>query len=128
MPARLFAGLLKGVSGTSPSSSRTLGGAGGGAAVSLSTSGGAQLYGRGGGKGDATVLAVASAAASVDNTVVYAPHYYSTDGYACLGATNVTSGNGKTNVLPVSYASDGEHVVWSHPEGASSSSSTFHLR
>ena len=109
--------LLKGISGTTPSPSRTLGGAGGGAGIKLSTSG-AKLFGRGGGKSDAMTLTADSGQAFVDNTVVYAPHYYSTDGYACLAATDRTTGNGKTNVLPVSYSSDGEHITWSHPAQA----------
>jgi hypothetical protein len=30
---------------------------------------------------------------------------------------NATTGNGKTNVFPVSFSSDGEFVSWSHPDG-----------
>lgn len=111
--------LLKSVGGAARSADRTLGGAGGGQGVSLSTSSATRLYGRGGGKADATTLHPTGAVtASVDNTVTYAPYYYSTDGYACLAVTDVLSGNGKTNVLPVTYATDGSHIRWSRPAGA----------
>ena len=103
------------ITGTKPSSARTLGGAGAGSGVRLSTGSDALLYGRGAGKNDATHLTATSASAFVDNTRVYAPHYFSTDGYAILAAVNKTSGNGKTNVLPVSYSTDGSFISWSFP-------------
>eukprot|EP00966_Prymnesium_polylepis_P286783 6624199-Prymnesium_polylepis.1 len=77
----------------------------------------AKLYGRGGGKPDATQLTATTVDAFVDNTRVYAPHYWSTDGYSCLAVTNVTTGSGKTNVLGVSYSADGAHVTWTHSAG-----------
>ena len=161
--------LLKSIGGTTPSATRTLGGAGGAGGLVLSTSSSAKLYGRGGGKADASQLTATGASAYVDNTQTcvptraavspgppaahstihsprpplcmcsvwipfshlssyppthffsaiaspsprYAPHYYSTDGYACLAVVATTTGNGKSNVLAVSYSSDGSHIAWS---------------
>lgn len=99
------------VNGIHPSSSRTLGGAGGGTGVTLSTAG-ASLYGRGSGGGDATKLTADSNTAYVDNRVVYVPHYYSTDGYAALGVVNETTGSGKTNYFPADYSSSGKEITW----------------
>jgi len=100
---------------TTSSPTRTLGGKGGGTGVRLSTSAGALLYGSGSGKDDAAQLTAKSATPYVDNTVVYAPHYFSTDGYAVLAVVNTTTGSGKTNLFPANFASDGAHVSWSFP-------------
>ena len=67
---------------------------------------------------DAAQLTAKSATPFVDNTVVYAPHYFSTDGYAVLAVVNTTTGSGKTNLFPANFASDGAHVSWSFPAGA----------
>ena len=84
---------------TTSSPTRTLGGKGGGTGVRLSTSAGALLYGSGSGKDDAAQLTAKSATPYVDNTVVYAPHYFSTDGYAVLAVVNTTASSGQDQPL-----------------------------
>lgn len=102
------------IGSTRPSPTRTLGGAGAGHVLKLSSSPGALLYGRGGGKDDATSLTAPFVSAFVDNTRVYAPHYHSpADGYACLAVVNTTTGSGKTNALALSYTLQGDgYVSW----------------
>lgn len=73
---------LKDVSGVHPASGRTVGGAGLGGGLSFSSAKEALLYGRGAGKDDATKLTVGSSSALVDNTRVYSPYYWSSDGSA----------------------------------------------
>lgn len=111
--------VMASIDGTTPAPTRTLGGAVAGGGLRLSTKGG-KLYGRGAGMGNALSLTATSVSASVANTAVYAPHYYSTDGYAALGVVprNSTVGDGKTNELPVSYATDGSRISWRHAGGA----------
>ena len=80
-----------------------------------------RLYGRGGGTNDGTVLATSGAVTPrVENCNTYVPYFYSTAGYAALGAVNSTSGPsssgyGGTNVLPARYtlSADGKSVSWS---------------
>ena len=110
---------MRTVTGTRAAAGRTLGGKGAGSALRLSSSDSAQLYGRGAGKSDATSLTTQSGSAYVDNTVVMSPHFYSTDGFASLAVVNSTTGNGKTNVLPVSYSMSGGFVSWSFPADGS---------
>lgn len=86
--------------------------------VRFSSSPSAKLYGRGAGMDDATQLTSKAGAALVDNTRSYAPHYYSTDGYSCLGLTDVTSGENRTNELAVAYALKDRRLSWSHARGA----------
>ena len=114
--------LMSSISGTKASADRTLGGAGLGGGIRFSATSTSRLYGGGASKADAPSLTRSSVTPLVDNTRVFVPHYYSTDGYACLASTNVTGPAGpcttacKTNVLPVSYNSDGsKYVSWSRP-------------
>jgi len=92
--------------------------AGGDGVVSLATARG-KLYGRGAGTRDASMLTALSASGSVTNREVYAPHYYSTDGYAALGVANETQLGAQPNgeaqsTLLAHYKSDGQHITWTH--------------
>ena len=109
--------LMSTISGTVPRSDRTLGGSGTGNDVRLGIKAGTLLYGGGGDKSATPAITHTSGSAYVDNTKVFAPYFYSTSGFACLAAVNTTTGDGKTNVLPVSYSTDGKFVTWTYPDG-----------
>eukprot|EP00965_Chrysotila_dentata_P032301 1076699-Pleurochrysis_carterae.AAC.1 len=55
------------------------------AQLAIATSKSSLLYGRGCSKQDATRLTAPPRLPSVGNSATYAPHYFSTDGYAALG-------------------------------------------
>jgi alpha-glucosidase len=68
-----------------------------------------KLYGRGASPEDANQLTATDMVhPQVCNRAAYAPYYYSTDGYAALGAVNQT----KNFKFPVVYASNGSHINW----------------
>lgn len=75
----------------------------------------ALLYGGGGRTSDPPSLTHSLVRASVQGCDVWAPHLYSTDGYAALGVVNITSGHGKTNELPIAYTKNETHLRWSRP-------------
>lgn len=109
--------VMASITGSKPARARTLGGAGGGLELQFSTTAGAKFYGSGASRGDP--LTSTSGDALVDNTIVYAPHYHTTDGYSVLAVVPETSttGQGKSNVFPASWRADGAHASWSYPEG-----------
>lgn len=77
--------------------------------VNLSTSPAARLYGRGASPADAEKLTPGDMVhPMVCNRASYAPYYYSTDGYALLGAANRT----ETFKMPVVYSSNGSYISW----------------
>ena len=109
--------VLSSISGAHASAGRTLGGANLGSSLTFTTAAGSALYGRGGGAGDGTQLALGSGQSvspHVANKETYVPYYYALgDGYGAMGVVNRTTGSGKTNYFPAGYSTDGAgHVSW----------------
>ncbi|CAK9112108.1 unnamed protein product [Durusdinium trenchii] len=73
------------------------------------------LYGRGAGPADAEMLLAEGSAVSLANRATYVPYFYSRDGYAVLGHSNVTH----FNMMAVRYQSFPEQgrIAWAF-EGA----------
>lgn len=72
-----------------------------------------RLYGRGAGPQDALQLLAEGSPVSLANRASYVPYFYSRDGYAALGHSNVTH----FNRMAARYFSTGQQLAWAF-EGA----------
>eukprot|EP00435_Cladocopium_sp_Y103_P010810 s1932_g2.t2 len=72
-----------------------------------------RLYGRGAGPPDALQLLAEGSPVSLANRATYVPYFYSRDGYAALGHSNVTH----FNRMAARYHSTGQQLAWAF-EGA----------
>ena len=116
LPIHLDAGGLHNVTLTVPTPQHLFGRGGG--ASKDGTSKGCE-----GGPEPAELVTTSRVLPRVENCAAYTPHYWSTAGYAALGAINTTASGsppsagsyGGTNVLPVEHtpSADGMSVVWS---------------
>jgi alpha-glucosidase len=120
---------MKFVAMTKSASDRTFGGitaptpaptpAPGRLSLSFSSSSSTKLYGGGSGKGQSSTLSRTSVSPHVQNTEVYVPYYYSTDGYSALGVTPIVDAPGQPGVNPASYSLSSGKINWSiltHPD------------
>jgi len=102
--------LVQNATGWSPEIGAVAGRSGGLLIFNSST---AQLYGRGAGPKDALKLLAAESPVTLANRATYVPYFYSKDGYAALGHSNVTH----FNRMAARYHSTGQQLAWAF-EGA----------
>lgn len=109
--------VMSAIDGTMPRSDRTLGTGFGPRSLVFSASPTSTLYGAGADKSARALSITGTVSPVVDNTRVFAPYYWSTDGYGCLGVVpeSETTGSGKTNLFPTTFTRTTSAVTWTHP-------------